>query len=112
MGEARELNKRKKAVALRYAEEDRAPHVVASGAGEIAKRILEIARENNIPVRENDSLTEILAKIDVGYEIPPETYRAVAEILAFLYRVDGAWRSKKSREHSVFRGAQKTPSLP
>ena len=87
--------KRKRAIALRYSAEDKAPRVVATGAGEIAKRILELAEQHNVPIHEDDTLVEILGKLDVGYEIPPETYRAVAEILAFLYRTDERWRKKK-----------------
>ena len=95
-------HKRKKAVALAYEEGDKAPRVVASGAGEIAKRILELARENDVPITEDGSLVDLLAKLDLGYEIPPETYRAVAEILAFLYRTDELWRKKKESSHPVF----------
>ena len=95
MEEKKTPYKRKHAVALQYAEGERAPRVVATGAGEIAKRILELARENDVPVKKDDTLVDILAKLDVGYEIPPETYRAVAEILAFLYRADEAWAKKK-----------------
>lgn len=91
--------KRLKAVALHYAEGDRAPRVLASGVGEIAKRILELAEEHNIPITRDDSLVEILSRLDLGYQIPQETYRAVAEILAFLYRTDEAWRKKKELEH-------------
>ncbi|MCB0325359.1 MAG: EscU/YscU/HrcU family type III secretion system export apparatus switch protein [Bdellovibrionales bacterium] len=95
-------SKRKRAVALQYGEGDKAPKVVATGAGEIAKRILELAAENNVPIREDDSLVDILGKLDVGYEIPEETFRAVAEILAFLYRTDEAWRKRKEIEHTSF----------
>jgi flagellar biosynthesis protein len=91
-------NTRQRAVALRYEEDDKAPKVVAAGVGEIAKRIIELAKQNNIPIERNDTLTEILANLEVGYEIPPETYRAVAEILAFLYRTDEAWLRKLSRK--------------
>lgn len=107
MGERKTRFKRKHAVALKYGEEDRAPKIVASGAGEIAKKILEIARENKIPIREDDSLADILTNLDVGFEIPPETYRAVAQILAFLFRTDEAWRKKKEAEHPQFRQAGK-----
>ena len=92
--------KRQHAVALRYAEEDRAPRVVASGAGELAKKILELAQQHGVPVRKDDSLTDVLARLDLGCEIPLETYRAVAQILAFLYRTDIAWRKKKEAEQS------------
>ena len=87
-------NKRQRAVALQYAAGDKAPHVVATGAGEIARRILELAQKNNIPIKRDDSLVDILSKLDLGYEIPQETFRAVAEILAFLYRTDEAWKRR------------------
>ncbi len=86
--------KRQHAVALKYEEGSRAPKIVALGAGEIAIKILQLAAEHGVPVKENDSLVEILSKLDLGYEIPAETYKAVAEILAFLYRVDDEWRKK------------------
>lgn len=87
--------RRRQAIALRYAEGDRAPKIVASGAGEIARRILELAEQHGVPVKRDDGLVEILSKLDLGYEIPAETYRAVAEILAFLYRTDAEWRKRK-----------------
>lgn len=86
-------NKRQKAVALKYKQGEKAPQVIASGVGEIARRILELAEHNGIPIRRNDSLVEILSKLKIGWDIPPETYRAVAEILAFLYRTDEAWKN-------------------
>ena len=90
--------KRQQAIALRYAEGDRAPKIVASGAGEIAKRILQLADEHGVPIKQDDGLVEILSKLDLGYEIPAETYRAVAEILAFLYRTDLEWRKRKETD--------------
>lgn len=103
MAENPKRHSRQHAVALRYAEEDRVPRVVATGAGEIARRILEIAEEHNVPIKEDDSLIDILSRLDLGYEIPPDTYRAVAEILAFLYRTDDVWRKRKEEESSEFR---------
>jgi flagellar biosynthesis protein len=94
-------DKRLKAVALHYADGERAPHIVATGVGEIARRILELAHEHQIPVKEDSQLVEILSKLDLGYEIPPETYRAVAEILAFLYRTDEAWRKRKLAQDGI-----------
>ena len=79
----------RRAAALAYRpDRDRAPRVTASGRGRVAERIVEIARESGIPVKEDPALAEVLSALDPGEEIPPETYRAVAEILAFLYRVD------------------------
>ncbi len=88
--------KRDHAVALKYEQGERAPKIVAMGAGEIARRIIELAQQSDIPVHRDDSLVELLSKLKVGREIPPETYRAVAEILAFLYRTDDAWRKRKT----------------
>ncbi len=76
----------KKAAALKYdEEEDRAPKVVASGRGRVAERILEIAKEHGIPIYEDPDLVELLLKVDLGEEIPPELYKAIAEVLAFIY---------------------------
>ena len=81
--------KRKGAVALSYDQaQDEAPKVAASGRGQVAGRILEAAREAGVPVREDPDLLEVLARVPVGDEIPPEMYQAVAEILAFIYRMN------------------------
>lgn len=79
---------RKKAAALRYdAKKDAAPKVVAKGSGKIAERILQIAKEHNVPIKDDPQLVEVLSTLDLYQEIPPELYRAVAEILAFVYRM-------------------------
>lgn len=79
----------RKTAALRYRPgRDAAPRVSASGRGRVAERILEVARAAGIPIREDAALAEVLSRLDPGEEVPPETYRAVAEILAFLYRLD------------------------
>ncbi len=79
--------KRQLAVALRYNEDkDAAPRVLAKGAGNVAQKILDIAEEAKIPVREDPDLVEALAKLDVGSLIPTELYPAVAEVLAYVYR--------------------------
>lgn len=77
------------AVALRYRQgEMSAPRVVAKGAGRLAERIKEIARENRVPVMENKELARFLYKnVDIGREIPFEVYQAVAQILALVYRL-------------------------
>lgn len=75
------------AVALGYERDSNAsPRVLAKGQGEVAKRILELAREKNIPVREDSDLVRALAQLDLGAFIPPELYPAVAEVLAYIYR--------------------------
>lgn len=79
---------RKKVAALRYdAKKDAAPKVVAKGSGKIAERILELAKAHNVPIKDDPQLVEVLSTLDLYQEIPPELYRAVAEILAFVYRM-------------------------
>lgn len=82
------VEKRKRAVALRYnAEKDTAPRVAAKGSGKVAEKILQIAEEYNVPIKDDPQLVEVLSTLDLYHEIPPELYRAVAEILAFVYRM-------------------------
>jgi flagellar biosynthesis protein len=81
---------RQLAVALRYHEEkESAPRVVARGKGRVAERILELAEEQGIPVREDPDLVEALGQLDLGELIPSELYPAVAEVLAYVYRLNG-----------------------
>jgi len=80
---------KKGAVALQYDQDrDDAPKVAATGRGDTAERILTEAKKHDIPIREDPDLLEVLAQIPQGGEIPPELYQAVAEILAFVYRVN------------------------
>ncbi|REK53889.1 MAG: FhlB domain-containing protein [Thermobacillus sp.] len=79
----------RKAVALKYnPAEHSAPVVTAKGQGHVAERILELARENGVPIQEEPSLIEVLSKLDIDQEIPPELYALVAEVLSFVYRAD------------------------
>jgi flagellar biosynthesis protein len=80
-----------KAVALTYEKGAGAPTVVASGKGRLAERILAAAREAGVEIVEEPDLVELLANIPLGAEIPSELYQAVAEILAFVYRVNGKY---------------------
>jgi flagellar biosynthesis protein len=77
----------RRAAALRY-EGAGAPKVVASGRGLIAERILETAREAGVPIRSDAALAEALAALEVGTDVPEELWRAVAETLAWAYRLD------------------------
>ncbi|MBF0374770.1 MAG: EscU/YscU/HrcU family type III secretion system export apparatus switch protein [Alphaproteobacteria bacterium] len=89
--EQRAAAKRAIAVALRWEpDQDESPRVVASGHGAVAERILEIAFANDIKVREDPDLAQILAAVDVDAFIPVEAFMAVAEILAHLYRVNAS----------------------
>jgi flagellar biosynthesis protein len=77
-----------KVVALRYrGTDDRAPKIAAKGRGYIAERILALAKAHDIPIREDKNLVEVLSRLDLEQEIPPEVYKAVAAILAFVYRI-------------------------
>ena len=83
------MDKIPKAVALRYdKDKDTAPRVIAKGRGDIAKKIIEIADEHNLPRYEDKNLIQLLEALDLETEIPPELYRAVAEVLAFVYRLN------------------------
>lgn len=76
------------AVALHY-NGNGAPRVVAKGGGHIADRIIETAREHNVPLEEDAALASVLARVDLGREIPRELYVAVANVLAFAWMVAG-----------------------
>jgi flagellar biosynthesis protein len=77
----------RRAAALKY-EGGEAPKVVASGRGLIADRILEEAREAGVPIRSDTALTEALAALDIGQDVPEELWQAVAETLAWAYRLE------------------------
>ena len=85
-----------KAVALRYDNESsRAPVVIGKGEGLIAERIIALAREHDIPIHADADLVEILSRLKMNEEIPPETYILVAEILAFIYRTNEKYQPER-----------------
>ncbi|RUM44830.1 MAG: flagellar biosynthesis protein FlhB [Desulfurobacterium sp.] len=76
----------KKAVALKYErEKDGAPKVLAKGRGILAEKIVELAKKHSIPVIEDSELVSFLVSLEVGEEIPPSLYKAVAKVLAVVY---------------------------
>ena len=82
-------DKIKKAVALGFEPEKRkAPHVVATGKGGVAEKIVAVAKEHGIPIQEDPDMVEVLSKLDIDREIPIELYKAVAEVLACIYRAN------------------------
>lgn len=86
------------AAAIQYdGRKDAAPRVVAKGRGEIAEKIIALAKENNIPLKSDPGLVQILSKLDIDEQIPVELYMAVAEILAFVYSADNRYREKPPR---------------
>ena len=76
-----------RAVALHY-DQQGAPTVLASGEGEVARLIKERAEAAGVPLVEDPKLSYLLSKIPLGDEIPPELYRAVAEVLVFVLRLE------------------------
>jgi len=85
----------KKAVALRYnTEKENAPKVLTKGQGNIAERIIKIAKENELPIKKDEDLVELLTKIEIDKEIPTNLYKAVAEVFSFIYNV-----TNKKEEH-------------
>lgn len=89
-----QFEKLQKAAALKYSDEapESAPVVVAAGVGEAAKRIIDLAERNGVPVFRDDSLATLLSQMRAGTEIPPELYRAVVDIYVYFlgYAADGS----------------------
>ena len=81
-------DRRLRATALHYDRSDAAPRVTATGSGYVAQRIIDVAREHGVPVRSDPALARALAALDLGKEVPDAMYRAVAEALAWAYRLD------------------------
>lgn len=82
-------DKQVKAAAIKYEPlNDNAPKLTAKGAGKVAERIIELAKKEGIPIQEDPDLVGALMQLDFQDEIPPELWKAVAEILAFAYRLN------------------------
>ncbi len=80
---------KRSAIALRYdIEKDAAPVILAAGRGQFAEDILKVAEDNNIPFYEDKGLADLLLKLEIDTEIPQELYLIIAEILAFIFRLD------------------------
>ena len=98
MADNNDKKKIKTAVALGYdPNEDGAPKVIASGRGALAEKIIEQAKDNKIPVHEDDKLADTLSRLEIGEMIPPELYEVVAEILVFVDAMDKIKAKDKSR---------------
>jgi len=84
------------AVSLQYTRGgDRAPKVTAKGQGWVAEKIIAMAQEQNIPIKKDKDLMELLEKIDVGQEIPEALYKIVAELLAWVYHLNKEYPGKQ-----------------
>ena len=76
------------AVAISYDPDDTAPRVLASGKGYLADRIIERAREADVPLHKDEKLANTLSRLEIGECIPPELYEVVAEVLVFVDKMD------------------------
>ena len=86
----------KSAVSLQYKKgENSAPKVTAKGQGWVAEKIIKMAQENKIPIREDKDLLQLLSELDVGQEVPESLYKVVAELLAWVYQLNQNYLSSK-----------------
>ncbi len=88
MEKEKEKNKIKQAIALEYDPSDEAPRVIATGRGLLAEKIIEKAKESDVPIHRDDKLADTLSRLQIGEMIPPELYEVVAEILIFVDSMD------------------------
>lgn len=87
--------KEKVAIALEYDPQvSSAPRVTAAGTGVIAEKIISTAQESGVPIQNNPELAGLLSKLDIGQNIPEDLYKIVAEILIFIYGVDGKLKKR------------------
>ncbi len=93
------VNLNQQAIALAYESGDYAPKVVAKGRGLIAEKIIAKAKENNVFVHESKDLVALLMQVDLDDHIPPALYQAIAEILAWLYKLE---RGEANVEDALF----------
>mgnify|MGYP003310229415 CR=1 FL=1 len=85
----------KTAVALSYDVGDTAPKILATGKGYVAERMIEVAKQENVPLHQDAKLANTLSKLEIGDYIPKELYGVVAEILVFVDRVEGVKKRGK-----------------
>lgn len=86
--EKKTIDKQKTAVALAYMPGDAAPKILATGKGAIADKIIETAKDSNVPLYKDHKLADTLSRLEIGDMIPPELYEVVAEILVFVNDMD------------------------
>ena len=88
-------NKNRSAVSLKYdSRTNKSPLVTAKGSGFIADKIIALAKDHNVPIKEDPDLVELLSQIDVNREIPASLYKVVAELLSFVYKLNNEYPSK------------------
>ncbi|WP_285415156.1 EscU/YscU/HrcU family type III secretion system export apparatus switch protein [Variovorax sp. efr-133-TYG-130] len=89
---------RNSAVALSYADKTKAPVVVAKGYGVVAESIMRQARENGLYVHASADLVRLLMQVNLDQQIPPQLYRAVAEVMAWIYGLEGQGESQAGHQ--------------
>lgn len=94
MAENKENKKVQQAIALEYNPAEDAPRVIASGRGVLAEKIIQKAKESDVPIHRDDKLADTLSRLEIGEMIPPELYEVVAEVLIFVDAMDKL-KSKK-----------------
>lgn len=104
----------RKAVALEYRQgRSRAPVVSATGRGDLAERIIALARQHGIYVQSDPGLVELLSRLRLGAEIPPQLYEVVAEVLAFVYNLNSTQTAISAQQPASVRASRAgTPSPP
>lgn len=88
----------KAAIALQYDPDDAAPKILATGKGHVAEKIIDEAKEHDVPLYQDDKLADTLSKLEVGDAIPPELYEVVAQILVFVDGMDKMRAKLESRK--------------
>jgi len=92
---------KRSAVSLKYdRSRDQAPRVTAKGQGLMAEKIIDLAHQHNIPIKEDPDLVQILSQVDVQAEIPPSVYHMVAELLAWVYRLNSDYQRQMESNES------------
>ncbi len=98
----------KKAAALKYdVKKDSAPKVTAKGKGNTAQNIIKIAKENDIPIKKDQDLVELLSQIDLDREIPPNMYKAIAEVFSYIYDISNKGLEKDKELEDIISKKQK-----
>jgi flagellar biosynthesis protein len=91
----------KKAIGLKYnATENNSPTVIAKGFGSVADDIIQLAKENGVMIHEDPYLSDLLARMDLGQEIPENLYHVIAELIAFSYVLQGKFPESWSNVHN------------
>lgn len=88
MAENKDNKKVQQAIALEYNPAEDAPRVIASGRGVLAEKIIQKAKESDVPIHRDDKLADTLSRLEIGEMIPPELYEVVAEVLIFVDAMD------------------------